>query len=201
MGWCSKLSLVLTFACLKITRTTGCALLLLPVLLLSIQSLAADVFTKPKIPSVQVAAPAPVTVVKGKTARIELSFRVDPGFHINSNAPHNDTLMPTVLRLSAPTDVLIGKISYPPGRDFTFDFLPGEKLNVYTGDFLISAVVTTSRSIAAGTYRVHGGLKYQACDNLQCYEPREVPLEFDVKVTSGGAQRVRRNPGQSPHVH
>jgi hypothetical protein len=57
-------------------------------------------------------------------------------------------------------------------------------------------------SVLPGKYSLRGHLKYQACDNAACYPPRELPVEFEVKVTkAAGAGGGRRNPRQSPHVH
>src|SRR5512146_2649045 len=68
-------------------------------------------------PSVEM-APAGVTpVVRGKPGTVELDFRVRQGFHINSNHPNSPYLIPTVLKLDAPTDIAIGKVDYPAGRN------------------------------------------------------------------------------------
>jgi hypothetical protein len=75
-----------------------------------------------------------VTVAAGKPAAVELRFHVSQGFHINSNLPRSSYLIPTKLSLNPPTDVGVGKVTYPPGRDIELSFAPGEKLNVYTGD-------------------------------------------------------------------
>ncbi len=179
-------------------------LLLLPWLLVSLaaaENFPDDAFAAPTAPQVRVAPVSAVTVRPGKSATVRVDCRVDPGFHINSNKPNNDLLKPTVLKLDAPNDIVIGKLTYPPGRDMTFAFLPNEKLNVYTGDFRVTALVTTARTISPGRYRVHGALQYQACDNRQCYPPKQVPVDFDVSVRKGGRAPARRNPGQSPHVH
>jgi hypothetical protein len=96
---------------------------------------------------------------------------------------------------------MVGKISYPAGKEMSFAFMPEEKLSVYDGAFSIFALVRTSQSIPYGRYRVHGTLRYQACDNRQCYPPEQIPVAFDVKVQKPASSRVRRNPGQSPHVH
>jgi hypothetical protein len=154
-----------------------------------------------KMPSVEMALISPVALTRGRPSRVQLNFRIQRGFHINSNRPNDEALIPTSLRLSPPTDVLVGRIAYPAGQDLTFDFMPGEKLNVYANDFTVTAMVTTSRTIPSGTYRVHGALKYQACDNRQCYPAKEVPVQFDVKVQKQTVRHVRGNPGQSPHVH
>ncbi len=154
-----------------------------------------------KAPSVVVAPVLPVKVAPGKSANVELDFRVTPGFHINSNHPNDTYSKPTILKLDPPTDVMIANVKYPAGNDVAFDFSPGEKLNVYNGDFRITALVRPLKTVTPGTYRVHGVLKYQACDNRQCYPLREVPADFDVKVQKLSSGVHAKNPGQSPHVH
>jgi hypothetical protein len=141
-----------------------------------------------------------VTVIKGKPARVELAFRVAPGYHINSNKPRNELLIPTVLKLDPPTDLLVGKVAYPQGHEISFAWLPGEKLNVYTGDFEVSGIVSASRTMPVGTYKVRGQLRYQACDARQCYKPKQLPLDFNVRVKRAGGNSHRRT-GQSPHIH
>jgi len=50
-------------------------------------------------PSVSLVTSEPATVAPGKTAQAELLFRVGPGFHINSNKPNSELLIPTSLNL------------------------------------------------------------------------------------------------------
>jgi hypothetical protein len=47
---------------------------------------------------------------------------------------------------------------------------------------------------------MHGVLRYQACDNAQCFPPKTLPVSFEVKVTRELATH-HANPAQSPHVH
>ena len=124
----------------------------------------------------------PVSMVAGKSAKVELRFRISPTFHINSNTSKGELLIPTRILLSPPTDIMIGRITYPEGMDATFPFAPTEVLNVYFGRFNITALVTSTRKATPGTFRVHGSLKYQACDTRACYPPRQVPVDFDVTV-------------------
>ncbi len=143
----------------------------------------------------------PVTVTAGSSAQVELPFRVTPGYHINSNKPKSELLVPTVLSVNPPTDIAVGKVTYPTGEDHSFPFAPKESLNVYTGDFTLTALVRAARTSAPGRYRVKGALKYQACDDRACYPPNQVPVAFDVKVVKATSSHKRRNPPQSPHVH
>ena len=146
-------------------------------------------------------APVPMTTMaRGKPTAVDLQFRVKPGLHINSNTPGSQLLIPTRLWLDPPTDVVIGKISYPEGQQMSFVFSPDDSLSVYTGDFTVGVSVRPLAHIEPGRYAVHGRLKYQACDNSACYPPKLLPVNFDIRVVRAPAP-PRRNPAQSPHVH
>src|ERR1700731_2833057 len=145
--------------------------------------------------------PAPVvTVRQGKSGTVSLTFRVPSGYHINSNKPKSEFLIPTVLKVEATTDIVIGKTTYPDGHDMSFAFAPDEQLNVYTGDFKVDVLVRPLRSVQAGKYIVRGTLKYQACDNAACYPPKQLPVSFDVKIAKA-PPAPHKNPAQSPHAH
>jgi hypothetical protein len=154
-----------------------------------------------KAPSVTL-APVPMpTITRGKPGTVELHFRVGSGFHINSNKPKSEFLIPTALKMNPPTDIVAGKVTYPPGEERSFPFAPNEKLSVYSGSFTVSVVVRPLASVVPGRYMMRGQLKYQACDNAACYPPKQLPIEFEVKVAKGTSSTGRRNPAQSPHVH
>jgi len=146
-------------------------------------------------------APVPLTsMTRGKATTIDLQFRVQPGLHINSNKPGSPLLIPTLLHLDPPTDIVIGKVSYPEGTQMNFVFSPDESLSVYTGDFTVSVAVRPLAHVQPGQYPVHGRLKYQACDNAACYPPKQLPVNFDIRVLKAPAP-PKKNPAQSPHAH
>jgi hypothetical protein len=153
-----------------------------------------------KAPSVSVAPVDAITVTRGSAGQVTVHFRVAPGFHINSNTPKSEFLIPTALKLEAPTDIAISKVTYPPGKDMSFPFAPDEPLNVYTGDFEVSLLIRPLHSVMPSKYAIHGNLKYQACDNAACYPPKQVPVDFQVKVLKDAAP-AGKNPAQSPHAH
>jgi cytochrome c biogenesis DsbD-like protein len=154
----------------------------------------------PPGPAVKV-APAPVvTIVQGKPATVSLTFIVASGYHINSNKPKSEFLIPTVLKTEATTDIVIGKTTYPEGQDMSFPFDPDEKLNVYTGEFKVDVLVRPLHTVQAGKYVIRGTLKYQACDNVACYPPKQLPVSFDVKIAKA-PPAPSKNPAQSPHAH
>jgi len=160
--------------------------------------LAQESFGK-KAPSVTM-SPAPVTTVtRGTTTTVSLNFHVAPGFHINSNKPAAEYLIPTTLKLDVPTDIVVGKTTYPPGEEMSFAFAPDEKLSVYSGDFTLGVSVRPLASVLPSKYEFHGNLRYQACDNAACYPPKNLPVRFEVKVVKAAAPKTKKNPPQSPH--
>jgi hypothetical protein len=151
-------------------------------------------------PSVTVLPPDTVTVKPGKSATVNMSFRVSSGFHINSNKPTQEILIPTTVKLSPPADVLVGKLEYPAGEQLALPFMPEEKLSVYSGTFQVTGVLKTTAAISPGTYRVRGALRYQACSDRQCFPPHTQDFGFDVKVVRNSTNQKRKNPAQSPDI-
>lgn len=168
-------------------------------LLLSVAAVAQDELGV-KAPAVTLVPPQVVTVMQGKVGTVPLTFHIPSGFHINSNTPKSEFLIPTTLKVDAVTDIVIGKVTYPAGQDMSFAFAPDEKLNVYAGNFKVDVSVRPLRSVQSGKYAVRGTLKYQACDNAACYPPKQLPIMFDVKIAKA-PPAARRNPAQSPHAH
>ncbi len=135
-----------------------------------------------KLPSVIVAPVGNVQLRAGSGTDLALDFRIGADFHINSNKPKADYLIPTVLKLNPQEPVVIANVKYPAGEDMSFAFSPNEKLSVYSGDLTINLVLKAPASAAAGTYPVKGELRFQACDRSACYPPRSIPVQFQVTV-------------------
>ena len=145
--------------------------------------------------------PVPLTTaMRAKQTPVTLTFRVPAGYHINSNTPKSEFLIATSLRIEVPTDIVLGKIEYPAGEDRAFPFSPDEKLSVYSGDFSIVVGVHPLHSVVPGKYEMHGTLRYQACDNAACYPPKNLPLQFEIKVVKEPAGH-QAYPAQSPARH
>ena len=153
-----------------------------------------------KAPSLTMATIPLITAERTKQTMVDLNFRVPSGYHVNSNTPKSEFLIPTALKMDLPTDIILGKIGYPAGTDMTFPFSPDEKLSVYSGDFTIAVGVHPLHSVVPGKYIMHGVLRYQACDNAACYPPKTLPVSFEVKVVKE-PPAGHKNPAQSPHIH
>lgn len=118
-----------------------------------------------------------ITVAAKKPEDVELRFRVGPGLHINSHAPKDETLIPTVLRVEPGPIKILGE-QYPAGKPFHLNIGAGEDLDTYQGEFRVHLRVDapTGTSVLAGT------LRYQACDNASCFPPRNLPVKVVVSA-------------------
>ena len=132
-------------------------------------------------PVVTSASIAEIVVPRGGKAPVEIALRVNRGFHINSHQPNDELLLPTVVHLDPPEGITIMNIAYPEAQEVALPFAT-QKLSVYSGSFAVTAEVRAHKWVTLGTQRVRGEVRYQACNNRQCFPPKTTPLQFDVTV-------------------
>jgi hypothetical protein len=152
-------------------------------------------------PSVTVLPIDTVVVVRGGKAPLNIGLQVNKGFHVNSHKPNDELLLPTVVHFNPPEGIMIMEIQYPEGEDLALPLIGSDKISVYSGSFAVTAEIRIPQSAALGTLRVHGAVKYQACNNRQCFPPKTTPLEFDVKVVKAAVKKKSNYNPASPHIH
>ncbi len=119
-----------------------------------------------------------VDLKAGREQVVELRFRVQDGYHINSHTPKDGLLIPTELHLDAAPGVSVKGEAYPAGAAFKLAIGEGELLDVYQGEFRVQV-----RMVAApGSSTLTGSLKYQACDSAACFPPRALPVVVAVSA-------------------
>jgi DsbC/DsbD-like thiol-disulfide interchange protein len=121
----------------------------------------------------------PLSIEAGKKADVPVIFRIADGLHINSHKPFTPGLVATILTLQPTQGVQIKDVEYPEGVKYAFALDPTTKLSVYTGSFQVKVIVATSQ---AGDFILNGELRYQACDNAQCYPVKTLPVAVPVTV-------------------
>ncbi len=117
-----------------------------------------------------------VEVKAGQPQVVELRFRVQDGFHINSHRPKDELLIPTALQLNAGSGTKVVDEQYPKGSTYRLPVGSGETLDVYQGEFRVSVRLVVPK----GSSTLTGALHYQACDNAVCYPPKTLPVVVAV---------------------
>jgi len=104
---------------------------------------------------------------------------IAPGWHINSDAPLDEFLVPTSVEAKA-EGCEFGKPGYPRPERVHSDAMGGDVL-LFSGAFdvvLPFLKKPSSRNAdGPGGPRTIVTLKYQACDQATCYPPKEISSE------------------------
>lgn len=126
-----------------------------------------------------IAPAAKVSAERGKVVSQKLDLDVRSGFHVNSNTPEDEFLIPLKLTWNKgplePAEVIYPK---PTHETYSFSEKP---LSVFTGKF---SIVTRFRvAQTAGDMGVMTGrLRYQACNNKECLPPKTLNVQFSLDV-------------------
>jgi hypothetical protein len=120
--------------------------------------------------------PEQISIAADKPTPVDLHFKVAAGLHVNSHTPRSEELIPTTFKFPETPGVRLTKVDFPPGADFALALDPGEKLSVYTGEFIVHAELVATR----GEHLVQATLRYQACSSDTCMPPHSIPVAIDV---------------------
>jgi suppressor for copper-sensitivity B len=121
----------------------------------------------------------------GETARIAAKVTVEEGWHVNSNTPTFDYLIPTKLNLELPAGWPDESVRYPKHEMKSFAFAD-QPLAVYDGKIVILSEVKLPADAQKGSVPVRVTLRYQACNDSQCLPPVTTDSRVVLTVGSGG---------------
>ena len=109
-----------------------------------------------------------------------LSLELRQGYHVNSNTPSDEYLIP--LRLTWNPGALAAQgFTFPQPRQEKYSF--SEKpLSVFTGDFQIVTHFKAAANAAPGLATLTGKLRYQACNNAMCLSPKTLEVSLPVEI-------------------
>jgi cytochrome c biogenesis protein CcdA/DsbC/DsbD-like thiol-disulfide interchange protein/thiol-disulfide isomerase/thioredoxin len=118
----------------------------------------------------------------GTTVRAALQVRLPDGLHAQSNKPLKPNI-PTTLTFDVPAGVTVPEVVFPVATEIT---LPGydKPLPVFEHDFVIGVQLSLEPSLGPGSIRVQTRLRYQACDDNQCFLPITVPATLELTVVA-----------------
>jgi hypothetical protein len=123
--------------------------------------------------------PTEVRVQPGATAAVTLLATIKEGFHINSNKPVQEYLIPTRVELLEAPLFAVEKADFPPGELKAFGFAADEKLSVYEGTVRVPLTLRPKPDAPVGSHNLRLAFHYQACNDRFCLRPaqREVVLK------------------------
>ena len=126
----------------------------------------------------------------GASATLLVTVTVQPGWHVNSDAPLDPYLIATQVRFpDLPPGWSVAKPEYPASKLVKLGF-SDEKLAVFEGTFSVAVPVTASAS-GVRPPSLRGVVEAQACNDQLCMAPAEVgfavPLAGETSAAPAGA--------------
>jgi DsbC/DsbD-like thiol-disulfide interchange protein len=131
-----------------------------------------------------VAEPAKVTAKRGEAVNVKIHVTVNPGFHVNSNTPRDEYLIPLKLTWKAPGALEGGQVTYPKPSMEKYEFAE-KPLSVFTGSFDLTADFKVAANAPGGPGAAVGQLRYQACNDRACFPPKNVEVTVPYQITGG----------------
>jgi uncharacterized protein YcnI len=133
-------------------------------------------------------------VPRGQTFEAAVVVDIEKGFHMNSNKPSEDYLIPTTLTPNPPQGIKVVDTTYPPGQMKNFSFSKDKPLNVYTDTVTLRLKLAADASAPLGATSIPLTLRYQACNDTTCLPPVKVPITVSVEVAAAGTATHKVHP-------
>ncbi len=117
----------------------------------------------------------------GKTGVLNVELQIAPPYHINSDHPLQDYLIPTTLGIEPQTGVTFGKAVFPPAP---IKKLPvsDSPMAVYEGAVRVAVEITPDPRSGPKEIRVVGRVRYQACNDRTCLPPTTQSFSLTLPV-------------------
>ncbi len=118
------------------------------------------------------------SVTTGGSFEVAIDIRMQTDWHINSNKPADEFLIPTELRIAPSDDYRITRIVYPEQilKRLAFSDQP---LAIFEGDFTIRCA---GKITGKDEVQFSGTLFFQGCNDQICLPPREMPFYLKIPV-------------------
>ena len=125
-------------------------------------------------------------IYTGSEVKLAAKLSIENGWHINSNKPHDETLIASKFSIDPSAGFSLKNITYPKARDIKLSF-SDSPLSVWEGQVYIGGTLEASKNLKPGTYPLIVSLQYQSCNNMSCLPPKTIHDTLMVEVVDKSA--------------
>lgn len=144
--------------------------------------LGALIFAQREEPIVTVKIiPSAETFKPGQTYDLAIELTIRSPYHINSDQPTEDYLIPVTVDLTPKKGITFGKVIFPPA-DMKKLELSENPLSIYEGRVQIKTSVALAADFKEKELLIDGRIGYQACDNRSCLAPADIAFSRKIAV-------------------
>ncbi|HYP05655.1 MAG TPA: redoxin domain-containing protein [Bryobacteraceae bacterium] len=147
---------------------------------------------------VKVTQSASDTLIHGGQ-RFKLRLDLDIPVRSHVYAPGVVGYIPLDWRIAESPRYETNSLVYPPSRRLHLKAI-GETVPIYERHISLEREIVPAEKQAAGDFKIEGSLRYQVCDDRQCYVPETLPLAWSLRYephdTTRAPAELRRRVGQ-----
>lgn len=122
-----------------------------------------------------------VTLKQGQAVDAVIPATVLKGHHIQANPATLSNLIATEFTVDPIEGLSIGKTIYPKSRPWKLK-TASQVIQTYEGEIKLKVNLTSS-GLKPGKYELKGSLRYQACDERNCFFPTSTAVVIPITVT------------------
>jgi len=127
-----------------------------------------------------VAEPGRLRVPRAGSVEQRLKLRLQPGYHVNSDKPNDEFLIP--LRLSWDSGAVeTVEVEFPKPMIEKSE-ISEKPLSLFTGNFEIVTKFKRAPGAVPGPGLLTGKLRYQACNDKMCLPPKNIEVKVPLLV-------------------
>jgi thiol:disulfide interchange protein DsbD len=120
-------------------------------------------------------------VYPGTEFKVAVKADVADTWHINSNKPYDEYLIPTSLIITENPYFKLNQTAYPKPHDYKFSFSESP-LSVWEGTVYFGALLSVNTDVQPGIYSLIVELEYQACNDMSCQAPTAITDTINIEV-------------------
>ncbi len=120
-------------------------------------------------------------VYLGSEFKLAIEVNVAEGWHINSDKPYDEYLIPTSLAIVDNPNFKLKKVAYPKPHDYKFSFSESP-LSVWEGTIYKGALIEVDTATIPGDYQLVIKIQYQACNEMSCQAPTSISDTINIEV-------------------
>ncbi len=122
-----------------------------------------------------------VSARRNDTVEVKIPVTIEAGFHVNSDKPSEDYLIPLKLKWTDTGALQGGELVYPKPTSLN-QAGEAKPLSVFEGSFDIVAKFKVASGATAGPGSAAGKLSYQACNAKMCFPPKTIDIAVPYSV-------------------
>lgn len=117
----------------------------------------------------------------GSTVSVDVPVEIQSGFHVNSNTPSDEYLIPLRLTWADDGPLKPSLIQFPEPVMESYSFSP-TPLSVFTEEFAITTEFRVAGDREPGPAAMNGSLRYQACNDRECLAPKTLNFALQLNI-------------------